>query len=318
MAQPQQQHGKGSHFRKETPWTSMLKAHDFGETRGGRGSAVPVPGGDLAPRPSSSPQGEDLKGQGLIEHLDTWLKVHVRHQYIGPSNTTTKVANQPLMNKIEQQQSLGPDQSGNSSCQSQEIFQGGKKAGVGGDQQGTNKFKHARKDSPFEVWAPSSPKKKRKGAPGFETSASTAASRRLPPLVKKEERPTTTTIPPQHPRMNLNPPRTLAPDTSTAAATAAAGLHLSHAGMSRVASGGISQGVMQSLPFIQQEIISSVRPGASAPHQRLHGVSRHAQLQVRSIHSSPSATTTTPLSFIRSEKLQDQKINERSRQITEK
>lgn len=193
--------GNKDHPRKETPWSSMLKVHDFGDTRPAVGTRI-VQGNASITAAAASTSGMTGSDVGVQRHsesgwgnaseiMQTWLKANVPQAQVYNKQIATSCLNKPLMNRIEQSLGgggcCGPATTCGLNCsqtttqqalssQSQEtqfasktsiadprgkrsdvpirsILKSGKRSSETQDQNG-NKFKHARKDSPFEVWMP--------------------------------------------------------------------------------------------------------------------------------------------------------------------
>ena len=218
-------------FRKETPWTSMMKTHNFGSTLEAPpvipGAPAPVgaspasPGADGPKSPlnaaaaTTSPGGDGSPKTVVnnAKQMQVWLKVRTRPHPPSPTSnrrrakaTTTSIADLSSIKThvpeahvnlegstadpgdatprpepppvASRSQGSPPEQSTTTgaSCQTYQTThsvkreQGISAAAAAAHQQ--NKFKHARKDSPFEVWIPpSQPKKQRVGGSQGDTQA---------------------------------------------------------------------------------------------------------------------------------------------------
>ncbi|QDZ21652.1 protein tesmin/TSO1-like CXC [Chloropicon primus] len=146
-------------FRKETPWSSMMKTHNFGDVP----EATVAAGGEEA--------GEKSKvAEKPAEHMQAWIKANVpgAHVNLGTRETTTPA---PASSARLQRDS------GNSSSQTQDDGGNGQTPVA----EPRNTFKHRRKDSPFQVWRPGSLPKRQK-AGGDNRDGGTGHPERMQPL----------------------------------------------------------------------------------------------------------------------------------------
>jgi len=204
-----------SHFRKETPWTSMMKAKDFGPTsrqntqldmeRAASGDDVSPSQQQLQLVPKPTAAGS----VNPMEDMQSWLKANipqaqvfvnvnysiknssVRFEPAGAGNSTsqqsqdsTQLAASAALDNNNPPPPAPPNQGPlHSILSSRKITASsseGSNANNNNSSNGSNKKKrvliHARKDSPFEVWVPPTALKRQK----VKAEPIPAASQHLP------------------------------------------------------------------------------------------------------------------------------------------
>ena len=151
-------------FRKETPWSSMMKTHNFGDVTE---ATVAAGGGEGSERSKAAVK--------PAEHMHAWIKANLPGAHVNLGTRATTAAAPPSSSTRPQRDS------GNSSSQTQNDGGNGQAPVV----EPMNRFKHRRKDSPFQVWRPGSlPQKHKAGGddPGQRDGGGTGYPEKMHPL----------------------------------------------------------------------------------------------------------------------------------------